>query len=143
VEAVAWIKNLTGELVSVFHSQYQKCLEERCKLGDFLSGDERQERASKIHFDFRRNNEEELERLAKIIPIEPSTAVYINERYGKEKLLKLDFNLTLADSELGPGWLDKYDGLKSHGVRYANEIDDADDWAREETRLRKLAFMLY
>jgi hypothetical protein len=139
-EVLVWTKRFTVELASLFQSHYHKCLEERCKLGDLLSSGERQELASYAHFAFKRNNEDELERLSKIIPIEPSVALYINERYGKKELLELGFNLTLADSVLEHGWLEKYDGQKRIRMNFEEEEETGISRAREKYRLINLAF---
>ncbi len=52
-------------------------------------------------------NDEEADRLVKLMPIHPRWAKIIAEVYGKEYLLE-NFNITHATEVFGEGWLDEY-----------------------------------
>ena len=51
-------------------------------------------------------------RLSNTVPLEPETAILAVKLLGREKFLEKRYNLTLANSALGDGWLDRYDGSK-------------------------------
>jgi hypothetical protein len=136
-ETLAWFKEASGELLGLLRFQHQALLEERCKLGDRLSRAERRELGDRVVSAIDNRDMKELERLTRIIPLEPNKALYLVKIHGKERLLDLGLNLSLADDELGPGWLDKYDG-PAIGLPGRTKTPEARD--REKTRLLKLAF---
>jgi len=139
-KVLRWFRKSYEEIEGYFRSQYFVLLEKRCQFGDPLSWPERQEWGSLAIAAANQSNMAELERLSKIIPIESKVALCIDEAYGKKCILSLGFNLSVADSELEPGWLEKYDGLAQkaqagddEGAEEDIDYDDEDDEDEEKT----------
>ena len=74
-------------------------LKERCRLHEEAS----------VYYDA--GDFDEYLRLSMMIPIESQTARTIASYYGKEYVLKNGYDLSVADYEMGEGWLDKYDSI--------------------------------
>lgn len=54
-----------------------------------------------------KGDEEEVQRLSSLFPVEPEIAKIFKEVYGKEFILEVGFDLTEANLRYGEGWLDE------------------------------------
>ena len=74
-----------------------------------------------------RGDMEEFRRLSLLIPIEQEVAKFYVKIFGKEYFLKSGWDLSVANAELEPGWLDKYDGIEKMDL--LEEITEEEEYA--------------
>jgi hypothetical protein len=130
-----WVRQSVGEMIRCFRPQYFSLLEKRCQSGDLLSPKELRQLRQRVVAAIKRQDDNEVERLKKIVPVAPKAALYIVEIYGKISLLELKVNLSLAQKELEEGWMEKYDG-----VRMKSEDEEETEEGRKEARKHRGRF---
>jgi hypothetical protein len=136
-EALDWARQSVGEMIHFFRPRHYLLLERRCQSGDLLSPKELRQLRQRVVAAIKRQDDDEVERLKRIVPVAPKAALYITEIYGKNSLLELKANLSLAEKELEEGWMEKYDG-----VRMKSEEEEETGEGRKGLRKYKGRFRL-
>jgi hypothetical protein len=134
-DALDWVRQSVGEMIHFFRPRHYLLLEKRCQSGDLLSPKEMRQLRQRVVAAIKRQDDDEVERLKRIVPVAPKAALYITEIYGKNSLLELKVNLSLAQKELEEGWMEKYDG-----VRMKSEDEEETEEGRKEVRKHRGKF---